>query len=146
VNNDNRKEEYNRRLATWTLSSHTILQRVKNMEVTDSKSRKTTVHARGCDGMSRLFPQQVCNQQATKYELSGSRVKQCCRDAFSLPSPVEEDVMNKSLRLETKNVEALPLWERFIPILVGLGVVTAYREILGRAAAVTTVSFSILTL
>jgi hypothetical protein len=54
--------------------------------------------------------------------------------------------MNKSLRLETKNVEALPLWERFIPILVGLGVVTAYREILGRAAAVTTVSFSILAL
>jgi hypothetical protein len=76
------------------------------MEVTDSKSRKTTVHARGCDGMSRLFPQQVCNQQATKYELSGSRVKQCCRDAFRLSSPVEEYVMNKSLRLETKNPNA----------------------------------------
>jgi hypothetical protein len=45
--------------------------------------------------------------------------------------------MNKSLRLETKNVEALPHWEKSIPVLDGLGVVTAYREILGRAAAAT---------
>jgi hypothetical protein len=90
------------------------------MEVTDSKSRKTTVHARGCDGLSRLFPQQVRNQQATKYELSGSRVKQCCRDAFRLSSPVEEDVMNKSLRLKTKNVEARPNAGKFMPFLTDL--------------------------
>jgi hypothetical protein len=50
--------------------------------------------------------------------------------------------MNKSLRLETKNVEALPHWGKFIPVLDGLGVVTAYREILGRTAATATASLS----
>jgi hypothetical protein len=69
----------------------------------------------------------------TRHEIADSRVKQCRRDVFRLSSLVEEDVMNKSLRLETqKNVEALPHWEKFTAGLDGLGVVTAYREILGR--------------
>lgn len=55
--------------------------------------------------------------------------------------------MNKSLRLETqKNVEALPHWEKFTAGLDGLGVVTAYREILGRAASSKQLSFPISTL
>jgi hypothetical protein len=79
----------------------------------------------------------------TRHKIADSRVKQCRRDVFRLPSPVEEDVMNKSLRLETqKNVEALPHWEKFTAGLDGLGVVTAYREILGRAAATAIASLS----
>jgi hypothetical protein len=110
--------------------------------VTDSKSRKTTVHARGRDGISGSFLNQVCIQQVTRREIPCTRVNQCCRDVFRLSSPVEEDVMDKSLRLETKNVQALPHWEKSIPSLEGLGVVTAYREILGRTAATATASLS----
>ena len=55
--------------------------------------------------------------------------------------------MNKSLRLETqKNVEALPHWEKFHAVLDRLGVVTAYREILGRAAATASLPLSTLLL
>lgn len=95
-----KKNTTNNLLLQWSLHIQYCKGRTN---VTDSKSRKTTVHAHGCDGMSRLVPHQAGNQKATKHEISGPRVDQCCRDALKHPSPVEQDAMNKSLRPETRH-------------------------------------------